>query len=269
MKDSKNKKDPITVSLPTDTYPGDLTSEGIEGLIEKKSKGHDSLGKDPKSGQPIYVLTGRYGPYVQRGDVKEDKKDVKRVSIPKGLEEDIDFNTALKLLELPKVLGEHPKTEKEIKKGIGRFGPYIVHDGDFRSVRNIQDFFNLNLKKAIEILNEPKKGRKKTVLKEVGAHPETGKEIQLLDGKFGPYVQYMSQKVSLPRAIQPQSLTLKQALELLKFEGKGSKGKASQKGENGVDVVKKKSGLNKKLSMSGVKRKNSKKTYKADVETVS
>ena len=246
VKDSKTNKE--TVSLNSNVYPGDLTAESIHDLIDKKSKGHDSLGQDPKTKEPIYVLTGKYGPYVQRGDVGKDKKSVKRVSIPKKLDSnEVDLDMALKLLELPKVLGNHPETQKEVKKGIGRFGPYIVHDGDFRSVKDVQEFLHLSLKQALKILSEPKKGRGKTVLKELGLHPETGLAVQVLDGKFGPYIQNGRQKVSLPNSIQLQGLTLKQALEILNFKNNSSQKKTLK---NGTEFKKIKS-----ESMTSIKRK--------------
>ena len=254
VKNSKNNKETVSVSLNSNVYPGDLTAESIHALIDQKAKGHDSLGQDPKTKEPIYVLTGKYGPYVQRGEMGKDKKSVKRVSIPKKLDSnEVDLSMALKLLELPKVLGDHPDTQKEVKKGIGRFGPYIVHDGDFRSVKDIQEFLSLNLKQALKILSEPKKGRGKTVLKELGSHPETGSSIQILDGKFGPYLQTGRQKVSLPSSVQPQSLTLKQALEFLNFKNKAIQNKTLKNGNNGTKLTKRKS--SKKTSITDIKRK--------------
>ena len=243
-----------SVSLPLNICAGDLTLEEVEELFNKKEKGNDELGKDPQTKQPIYVLNGRYGAYLQRGDLKEDKADVKKVSIPKSIDSDeIDLQTALKLLELPKLLGEHPKSKKEIKKGIGRFGPYVVCDGDFRSVRDIQVFFDLTLKDAVKILNEEKKkGKQKKVLKKIGLHPEMKDEILLLDGKYGPYIQHGKQRVSLPATVKTSSLDVKKALELLKFK-KESSSKVSVK--NGANVVKKRGG---KVSLAGTRKKKSK-----------
>ena len=213
----------VSASLPDQVYPGHLTKQHLADLLEKKKEGHDSVGKDPESGQPIYVLVGKYGPYVQRGQMEEsssgskkDKKEKpKRVSIPRGLDtEDVDLKTALKLLELPKTLGKHPETSQEVKQGIGRFGPYIVHDGDFRSIRSIDDFFNMTLKQALSILAEPKKGKKK-VLKKFDSHPETGQSIQLLDGKYGAYLQHGKQKVTVPKEVSISSLTQTKVLKLL------------------------------------------------------
>ena len=163
---TQDKKDGASVSLPINTYPGDLNKEMLMDMLDKKEKGHESLGQDPVTKEAIYVLNGKYGPYIQRGEIQTDKKtaknSIKRVSIPRGLsEEDIDLSMALKLLQLPETLGSHPETSKDIKKSIGRFGPYIVHDGDFRSIKSIDEFFKLTLKDALKILSEPKKRKKK------------------------------------------------------------------------------------------------------------
>ena len=226
VKDSK-KKEKESVSLPPRMFPGDLTVQSLEDLFHQKSKGQESLGKDPKTGQSVYVLMGRFGPYVQRGEIKENgghggkksskKDDVKRVSIPQGMPaEDVDLKTALDLLALPQVLCLHPKTSKEVKKGIGRFGPYIVHDGDFRSVRPLEKFLKLTKKDALEILSRQKKSKKLKVLKELGVNPKTGEKVRLMDGKYGPYVQHKKQSASLPKTINPKDIKLKQALDLLK-----------------------------------------------------
>jgi len=213
-------KNGASVSLPLNTYPGELNKEKLMDILDKKEKGNESLGQDPVTKEAIYVLHGKYGPYIQRGEVQTGKKaaknSIKRVSIPRGLSEaDIDLNMALQLLQLPENLGSHPESSKEIKKGIGRFGPYIVHDGDFRSIKSIDEFFKITLKDALRILSEPKKGGRKKVLKDLGAHTDTGKIIQVLDGKYGPYIQHGAQKISLPKEVSVSGLTKQQALGLL------------------------------------------------------
>jgi len=216
---TQDKKDGTSISLPLNIYPGDLDKEMLMDILNKKEKGHESLGKDPVTKEAIYVLNGKYGPYIQRGEIQTNKKNknsIKRVSVPRGLsEEDIDLNMALQLLQLPETLGVHPETSKDIKKGIGRFGPYIVHDGDFRSIKSIDEFFKLTLKTALKILSESKRGSRKKVLKDLGSHTDTGKSIQVLDGRYGPYIQHGTQRISLPKEISVSSLTIHQALGLL------------------------------------------------------
>ena len=125
----------VCASLPETQAPADITAEIANKLIDQKINGHDALGKDPITGLPIYVLTGRYGPYVQLGDASGEGAKPKRVSIPAGINaEQVDLGQAIKLIQLPKLLGAHPGTGKDVKAGLGRFGPYIaLHDGDFRS----------------------------------------------------------------------------------------------------------------------------------------
>ncbi|MCC6138225.1 MAG: type I DNA topoisomerase, partial [Bdellovibrionaceae bacterium] len=157
-------------SLQDSVAPADITMDDANKLIDQKISGADALGKHPDSDLPIYVLTGRYGPYVQLGD-----EEPKRSSLPPGYKiEDIDMEKALFLLTLPKDLGVHDDTEKTIKLGIGRFGPYVVCDGDFRSVPKSIVFFEMNHEKAMELLRIPKKGRASaTVLKDLGEYPES------------------------------------------------------------------------------------------------
>src|SRR5690606_6726552 len=163
-------------SIPESKPPSEITEGFANEIIDQKINGADSLGKDPKTGMPVYVLTGRYGPYVQLGDNENDRdpeKKPKRTSIPANVPLDtVDFNKALFFLSLPKTLGQHPDTEKDIKLGIGRFGPYIVCDGDYRSISKNDNIFEVTLNQALEMLAQPKKGRgaRATVVKELGEH---------------------------------------------------------------------------------------------------
>jgi len=221
----------VCASVPENQLPGDLTAEIANKLIDQKINGADALGKDPKTDMPVYVLTGRYGPYVQLGEHEEEKP--KRMALPQGMEpENVTMDIALKLLELPKTLGEHPGTGKEIKKGLGRFGPYVVHEGDFRSIPKTDSIFEVDLERALELLSQPKKGRGRAApLKELGEHPETGDPIQVLTGKYGPYIKCGKTNVSLPEGQEPQAVTKEMAMELLKerLETSGAKKKASKK----------------------------------------
>ena len=127
----------------------------IDGTLIKKD---EPIGIDPNTGLPIFVLVGRYGPYVQLGKKEKGSKEkAKMASIPKGKNlEEVSVNDALKYLSLPRELGENPQNGKMISANIGRFGPYIVCDGDFRSLKE-DDVYTIDLKRAIEILKEPKK----------------------------------------------------------------------------------------------------------------
>ncbi len=224
----------VCASLPENQYPGDMTEDIANKLIDQKINGTDALGKDPVTGHPVYVLNGRYGPYVQLGEAegKGSEEKPKRMAIPVGMEpESLTLEVALKLLELPKVIGEHPESGKEIKKGLGRFGPYVVHDGDFRSIPKTDHIFDVDLKRALDLFAQPKKSRgRAAALRELGAHPELGEQIQVFSGKYGPYLKMGKTNVSLPEDMTPEAVTVAQAVELFsaKLGAAGGKKKSSK-----------------------------------------
>lgn len=223
---TKRGKDEVSASIPEKESPADMTAEEVEKLIDQKINGADSLGKDPQTGLPIYVLTGRFGPYVQLGDVSEENDKPKRSSIPPGVDPaQVDLTKALELLSLPKILGVHPETKKEIKAGLGRFGPYIVHDGDYRSIPKTESIFTISLQTALDLLSMPKKGRgRATPIKEFETHPQTKTPIQLMSGKYGPYLKSGKINVSLPEGTAPEQVTFDMAVELIssKIGGAGA-----------------------------------------------
>ncbi len=230
----EKKGEEICASIPETQFPGDMTAEIANKLIDQKINGADSIGKDPVTKQPVYVLSGRYGPYVQLGDgdEKDKEKKPKRMALPAGLEpENVTLDQALWLLSLPKKLGMHPQLKKEIKLGLGRFGPYVVCDGDYRSIPKGEDLFSVSLKRALELFAQPKRGRgRATPLKELGPHPETKAVVQVLNGKYGPYIKCGSTNVSLPEGLKPEDVTMKVALELLaKKEAQGSSAKSNSR----------------------------------------
>lgn len=220
----------VSASLPESESPADITPEIAEKLIEQKINGADSLGKDPKTGKAIYVLSGRFGPYVQLGEVNDEEDKPKRASLPPGIEpSNVDLKYAINLLSLPLVLGHHPETKKEVKAGLGRFGPYVVHDGDFRSIPKGTDLFSVDLSQALELLKAPKKGRgaNRTPVRSLGLHPETNEDIQIFNGPYGPYFKVGKVNQSLPEDSTVESVTLEQAIKALaeKIVAKKSKNK--------------------------------------------
>ncbi len=227
----KNKNEEECASIPETKPPSEITAEFANEIIDQKINGADSIGKDPKTGMPIYVLTGRYGPYVQLGDNENDRDPElkpKRTSIPAHIPLDtVDFEKALFFVSLPKTLGQHPETEKDIKLGIGRFGPYVVCDGDYRSISKNDDLFAVDLERALEMLAQPKKGRgaRATVVKELGEYD--GQKLQILSGKYGPYIKFGKKNVSLPEGEKPEDFTLENAIELV--GGSTKKAKAAKK----------------------------------------
>jgi len=252
----KQGKEEVSASLPETLAPADVSPEVADKLIEAKIQGADAIGKDPGSGRPIYILNGRYGPYVQLGDSDED--DVKRVSIPPTFQpENVDLKQALQFLSLPKSLGKHPTSGKDIKVGIGRFGPYVVCDGDYRSIPKTENFLETKFARAMELLSQPKKGRgRAAALKEVGKHPDNNEVIQVYNGKYGPYLKWGKVNASLPENMKPESVTLAQALELLSSKAPKKKKGAGQAAQSleGAQVITAKNKSKKEVSKIVKKR---------------
>lgn len=249
----------VCASIPESESPADMTADSADKLIDLKINGADELGRDPKTNLPIYVLTGRYGPYVQLGEVGDEDAKPKRVSIPPSIPmETVDLPKALELLSLPKTLGVHPGTGKDVKAGLGRFGPFVVCDGDYRSIPKTESLFEITFEKAMELLSQPKKGRGRAApLKELGAHPN-GDPINIMNGPYGPYVKCGKANVSLPEGTTVDEMTLAKAIELLadKIEVKA---KASKK----KPAVKKKAAAPAKPAPSLQKKATSSKISKS------
>ena len=213
------------VSIPQDVPPADLDAAMVETLVKQKREGPNALGVDPASGQPVFLLTGQYGPYVQLGEVSDDNPKPKRMSLPKGVTPDqVTLDQALQLLSLPRLLGAHPESGGKVSAGLGRFGPYIVHDmgkagKDYRSLKGDDDVLTVGLPRALELLAQPKLGRGRRAepkpLRDLGPHPEDQAPVLLFEGKYGPYVKHADVSASLPRGQDPAATTLAQALELI------------------------------------------------------
>jgi DNA topoisomerase-1 len=184
----------------------------------------------------VTLRTGRFGPYVQLGDGTKEEKP-KRASIPKGVDANtVELAYALKLLSLPREVGLHPETGKPITAGLGRYGPFILHDGTYANLPTVEEVFDVGINRAVVLLAEKKAGGGKgrfqrtapTVLKELGDHPSEGGKVQVLSGKYGPYVKHGDVNATLPRGREPADLTMEQAVELIaERAAKGpSKGKS-------------------------------------------
>ena len=223
-----NGEDIVKASIPEDLTPSDLDPEQIEKLLKQKTDGPEELGTHPEQDKPIYIMTGRYGPYVQLGDESEgSKKKPKRASLPKGVNmEDVTLDLAVGLLSLPRTLGTHPETGCIIQTNLGRFGPYIVHDQgkdngkDYRSLKAEDNVLTITLERALELLAQPKRSRRSSAkavppLKDLGKHPENGEAVGVYDGRYGPYVKHGKVNASLPKDMSVEDVTLEKALELL------------------------------------------------------
>jgi len=192
--------------------------------------GDKVLGKDPYTAEEITLRSGRFGPYVQRGD----GKDAKRSSLPKGWAADtIDHEKALALLSLPRDVGQHPESGKMISAGIGRYGPFVLHDGTYANLESIEDVFSIGINRAVSLIAEKQsKGRAgrnggtPAALKSLGQHPDGG-EITVRDGRYGPYVNWAKVNATLPKGKDPASVTFDEAVALIAEKAaKGGSGKS-------------------------------------------
>ena len=187
--------------------------------------GDKVLGADPYTREEIVLKSGRFGPYVQRGEGKE----AKRSSLPKGWAPDqMDHEKALALLSLPRDVGKHPETGKMISAGIGRYGPFVLHDGTYANLETVEDVFSVGLNRAVTVIAEKQskgangRGGAPAALAELGDHPDGGK-ITVRDGRYGPYVNWGKINATLPKGKEPASVTLPEAIELVAAKA-GSKG---------------------------------------------
>ncbi|MFB6241037.1 MAG: type I DNA topoisomerase [Gemmatimonadota bacterium] len=210
-------EDRVTASVPEGVAPADLENEEAVKLLERKAEGPVELGEHPEEGKPVYLKTGPYGPYVQLGDQGEDGGKPKRASLPDEVDfEEVTLEIAVKLLAMPYELGEHPDDGKPVKVGIGRYGPYVVHEGDFRSLKSDDSVLGMTLERALELLSEPKRGRRSSrKSRELGEHPDDGKTVKALEGRYGPYVKHDGTNASLPDGTGVDEVTLEEAVELL------------------------------------------------------
>jgi DNA topoisomerase-1 len=186
------------------------------------------LGTDPESGLEVTLRVGRFGPYLQLGE--SDGGKPKRASVPKGSDpEAIELDRALALLSLPREVGLHPETGKPIVGGFGRFGPYIQHDGKYASLSSPEEVFSVGLNRAVSLLAEKAASRSprgSTVIKDLGEHPELGGKVQILSGRYGPYAKHGKVNATVPKNLQPEQVTLEQAVELI--AARAAKGSAKR-----------------------------------------
>jgi len=189
--------------------------EGAEAVPQKRE-----LGVDPKTHMPIFAMQGPYGPYVQLGEMEGDKKP-KRVSVPKNIAPDaVTIEVALRLLALPRDLGPHPDSGKKVHAAIGRFGPYVSHDGHFKSIPKDESVFDIGLERAVALLKEPKQFGGRGALKVLGKHPADGQPVALYSGRYGPYVKHGKVNATLPDKDAIDTITLEEAVEILAAKSK-------------------------------------------------
>jgi DNA topoisomerase-1 len=169
-------------------------------------------------GTTITLRKGPYGHYVQLGEAPEGEKP-KRQSIPKDIDPNaVTLDQAKRLLSLPRVVGEHPETKKPIMAGIGRFGPYLQHDGKYKSIPKDDDVLTIGMNRAVELLAQESKGRGRGQAapgKELGKDPASGETVTQHEGRYGPYVKMGKVNATIPSSIEPSSVSLDQALSLI------------------------------------------------------
>ena len=246
-------------SVPMDLLIDELTSEKALALIQQRERADDPIGKHPETGQNIYAKTGPFGPYLQLGEQEEDKKP-KRISLGKGTDPTtIDFAFALKLLSLPREIGTDPETGKPVRAGLGRFGPYVERDRVFASVQTVDTLFSITLDEALERIRNK---NKKPVLRELGNHPQTGEPLQILKGRYGPYVTDGKVNATVGKDREIEEVTVEQALELLaeaavraKTKKKTTKKKVAKKKVTKKKTAKKKTAKKKTTTKKKVAKK--------------
>ena len=188
-----------------------------ESLNEKSND--DSIGVD-NNGEEIFLKSGRFGPYVQLSASSEQNPKPKRTSIPKNFETSrVTIEIAKKLLDLPKVLGKHPEDNEPIHCAIGPYGPYIKHISTYANIKDLEEFLSIGMNRAVELLSENSKKKinskgAASIIRVIGIHPEGG-DIQLMNGRFGPYIKYKKNNVSIKNKDKLEEIDLKTALELL------------------------------------------------------
>lgn len=184
-------------SIPYNVAPGDLEAADLQGFLDEKDRGDDVLGIHPEMEMPVFVKKGPYGHYVQLGDDEQEGKP-KRISVPKTMDPgSVDFDTALKLLQLPRELGNHPETGTVLKTNIGRFGPYVQHGSVFASLTKDDDVLEIGFDRALELI--AKKEARNKPLRIIGDHPESGEQVGIWEGRYGPYVKHQRVNASLPK----------------------------------------------------------------------
>ena len=238
-------------------YPECQFTRQLDGELgdDTGSDGPKVLGADLETGEDVTLRSGRFGPYVQLGEGKE----AKRSSIPKGWDvSDVDLGKALTLLALPREVGTHPETGQVIEANFGRYGPYLRHDGKYVNLPNPEDVFEIGLNRAVVLIAEKQakgggRGAAAEPLKQLGDHPDGG-PVNVLAGRYGPYVKWEKVNATLPKDVDPKDVTLEQALALI--EAKAAKG--------GAKGGRKKAPAKKAPARKSAKKATSGKTKKAE-----
>ncbi|MFM2354495.1 MAG: hypothetical protein RLZZ528_231 [Pseudomonadota bacterium] len=210
-------------NYPECRYTRPISGEGEAGAVDGRTLGLD------EAGQEITLRAGRFGPYVQRGEATEANPKPDRASLPKGwTPEAMDLERALRLLNLPRVIGTHPDDGAQVEAGIGRYGPYVKHNSTYANLPEADEVFTIGMNRAVEVLAQKASRGSRTssapaALRDLGAHPDGG-AVQVMAGRYGPYVKWEKVNATLPKDIAPEAVTLDEALALI-AEKSGKSGK--------------------------------------------
>ncbi len=221
-------------SIPENLAPDELTLEAALVLLRAKNGDQEPVATDPVTGRPVMLKSGRFGEYLELGQTEEEqekKRKPRRVSLPRGVKSaDLTSEMAQKLIQLPRVLGEHPENGEAISTGLGRYGPFLKRGDEFRNLESWERACDLTLEQALEILKLPKPasrrfGAKKTVLKELGEIEGAAGPVKVLDGRYGPYVTDGKTNATVPKGTDPLEVTPEQAQAMLDAKRKAPKKK--------------------------------------------
>ncbi|PPR77533.1 MAG: DNA topoisomerase 1 [Alphaproteobacteria bacterium MarineAlpha2_Bin1] len=239
-------------------YPECKFTRAIANTNENENQEDEwpkEIGEDPVDSKKITIRKGPYGYYIQKGDSEGEEKP-KRVGVPKNDDPSLlTLDKAIKYLSLPREVGKHPETSKKISAGIGRFGAFIRHDGDYRSLPKDEDVLSVGINRAVSILSEPKRRRGPDVLKNLGNHPDDDGPVNVYDGRYGPYVNHGKINATIPSSMEPLELTLDTALELISNKAKKTPKKKTAKKK----VTKKKTAKKRVTKKKTAKKKTAKK----------
>jgi len=239
-------------SIPQDLAPDELTLAKALELLDQASASEQPLGYDPNTGQPVFLKQGRFGPYVQLGSGGEGQKPKSASLLPGMQPQDVTLQTALQLLELPKTLGTDPTSGEPVVVFNGRFGPYVQCGRETRSIPPELSPLSITLPEALALLAQPKtRGRGRSAasrepLRTFEISPVTGQPVRVLAGRYGTYVTDGVTNATLPKDVDPQSLTFAQALDLL--AERAARGPATRRRRRGRSTTSTSAGRRKKAS---------------------
>ena len=258
----------LTASIPLTLAPADISNDLANRLIEEKQRGPTALGMHPEEGVPIYQLTGPFGPYLQLGEVTEEQPKPKRCSIPNSFDSlNLDLDTAISLLALPRRIGKHPLTDKVVNTGIGRFGPYVLHNkvyGSYDRKAHTYEYegktynvLDITMDAAVEMLKNTKKRAAPEPIREIGKHPADDAVLGVFEGRYGMYIKHGKVNATIPKDTDINSITLEQAVEWLdaKAEKQGIKKPSAKKKAAPKKATTKKAATKKTAKKKAAKKK--------------